>query len=265
MASGWQPFPPLLSMCQEIYVRSHLPVLIYFLSTPFCCRQPIFSHSFHVSETLEGCLWLGSNSGCTYAPFIWQEMSDGGNMSIFTCSRSACQRLAIYSNGGFSQSGTSGLWLWQSGRDKLLVSATEVINEGLVHSVAVTPLTKCLVAWLEWFWHRLWVSSWEMFSACLNSILSPQSIACLRNAGFFTSLWSLHSCPQWKQLLNTELQMYKQLCTHTNTLCVPSNNTQPNRVAAVRRNQFIHEKYTTNHDWQKGQFSQKTVQPHLLS
>lgn len=44
------------------------------------------SRSFQVSETLEGCLWLGSNSSCTYAPFILAGNERwGGNMSIFMC------------------------------------------------------------------------------------------------------------------------------------------------------------------------------------
>lgn len=77
---------------------------------------------------------------------FWQEMSVGGNMSIFTCRDLCAREWPFILMKVFSQSRTSGLWLWQSGCDKLLVSATEVINEGLVHSVAVTALTTRLVA-----------------------------------------------------------------------------------------------------------------------
>lgn len=74
-------------------------------------------------------------------------MSDGGggNMSIFTCRDLLARDWPFILMEVFHRAGQAVPGCGNQGCDKLLVSATEVINEGLIHSAAVAPLTKCLV------------------------------------------------------------------------------------------------------------------------
>lgn len=136
------------------------PCVKRFMSGVTCRYLFIFSPHLSVADNLfpvapfmfqklwrDVCGWDQTAAAHMHHSFLagnerWRE-----HVNIYV-SRSARQRLTIYFNGGcfFSQSRTSSLWLWQSGCDKRLVSATEVINEGLVRSVAVAALTKRLVA-----------------------------------------------------------------------------------------------------------------------
>lgn len=98
-------------------------IFVYFLDTFSVLNNWFSVNLFRVSrqtETLGGYLWLGSNTSCTYEPFIWQEMSNVENVSIFTC-KAPHGRDGHLFQWRLPWTRTSGLCLCQSRCDLFLV------------------------------------------------------------------------------------------------------------------------------------------------